>query len=137
MVGEGIWRERRRKHARINQRRMRRPSYGELIQIDGSPHDWYEGRWPKCTLIVFIDDATSAQMALRFALLETLAYMETLRGYLNYRVRFWHGADVLTKLKLYCERKADLSVQSLPSRNGSSPQRKTLGNFLDNLFPSI
>lgn len=38
MVEEGIWRERRRKLARIYQRRMRRPSYGELIQIDGSPH---------------------------------------------------------------------------------------------------
>lgn len=44
MVGEGIWRERRRKHARINQRRMRRPSYGELIQIEGWPHDWFKGR---------------------------------------------------------------------------------------------
>jgi len=47
MVEEGIWRERRRKLARIYQRRVRRPSYGELIQIDGSPHDWFEGRGPK------------------------------------------------------------------------------------------
>lgn len=86
MVEEGIWRERRRKLARIYQRRMRRPSYGELIQIDGSPHDWFEGRGPKCTLIVFIDDATSALMALRFAPAETTqAYRETLRGYLNDR----------------------------------------------------
>uniref|UniRef100_UPI003306EF48 helix-turn-helix domain-containing protein n=1 Tax=Lelliottia wanjuensis TaxID=3050585 RepID=UPI003306EF48 len=84
MVEEGIWRERRRKFARIYQRRMRRPSYGELIQIDGLPHDWFEGRGSKCTLIVFIDDATSALMALRFAPAETTrAYMETLRGYLN------------------------------------------------------
>ncbi|MCV5359798.1 transposase, partial [Escherichia coli] len=42
MIEEGLWRERRRKIARIYQRRMRRPSYGELIQIDGSPHDWFE-----------------------------------------------------------------------------------------------
>lgn len=84
MVEEGLWRERRRKIARIYQRRMRRPSYGELIQIDGSPHDWFENRGPRCTLIVFIDDATSALMALRFAPAETTrAYMETLRGYLN------------------------------------------------------
>lgn len=84
MVEDRIWRERRRKNARINQRRMRRPSYGELIQIDCSPHDWFEGRGLKCTLIVFIDDVTSAQTALRFAPAETtLAYMETLRGYLN------------------------------------------------------
>lgn len=84
MVEEGLWRERRRKIARIYQRRQRRPCYGELIQIDGSPHDWFEERGPRCTLIVFIDDATSALMALRFAPAETTrAYMETLRDYLN------------------------------------------------------
>ena len=79
-----LWRERRRKTARIYQRRQRRPCYGELIQIDGSPHDWFEERGPRCTLIVFIDDATSALMALRFAPAETTrAYMETLRDYLD------------------------------------------------------
>lgn len=61
MVEEGLWRERRRKIARIYQRRQRRPCYGELIQIDGSPHDWFEARGPRCTLIVFIDDATSGR----------------------------------------------------------------------------
>lgn len=84
MVEKGLWRERRRKIARIYQRRQRRPCYGELIQIDGSPHDWFEARGPCCTLIVFIDDATSALMALRFAPAETTrAYMETLRDYLG------------------------------------------------------
>ncbi len=39
MVEEGIWRERRHKLVRIYQRRMRLPSYGELIHIDGSPHE--------------------------------------------------------------------------------------------------
>ena len=53
------------------------------MQIDSSPHDWFEGRGPHCTLIVFIDDATSGLMALRFAPAETTqAYMETLRAYL-------------------------------------------------------
>ena len=47
------------------------------------PHDWFEGRGPRRTLIVFIDDATSELMALRFAPVETTqAYMETLRAYL-------------------------------------------------------
>ena len=45
--------------------------FGELIQIDGSPHDWFEGRGPRCTLIVFIDDATARLTALRFAPTET------------------------------------------------------------------
>ncbi len=122
MVEEGIWRERRRKFARIYQRRMRRPSYGELIQIDGSPHDWFEGRGPKCTLIVFIDDATSALMALRFAPAETTrAYMETLRGYLND-----HGVP----LALYSDRHSIFRVNN-PEREGELTQFtraiKTLG----------
>ena len=49
-----------------------------------TPHAWFEDREPRCTLIVFIDDATSRLMALRFAEAETTeAYMRTLRGYLD------------------------------------------------------
>ena len=55
----------------VLQLRQRRPRFGELIQIDGSPHDWFEGRGPRCTLIVFIDDATSRLTALRFAPVES------------------------------------------------------------------
>ncbi len=84
MIAEGLWKARSRKQARIHQRRPRRPCRGELVQIDGSPHDWFEGRGPYCTLIVFIDDATSELLALRFAPTETTrAYMETLDGYLR------------------------------------------------------
>lgn len=122
MIEEGLWRERRRKIARIYQRRMRRPSYGELIQIDGSPHDWFENRGPRCTLIVFIDDATSALMALRFVPAETTrAYMETLRGYLND-----HGVP----LALYSDRHSIFRVNN-PEREGELTQFtraiKTLG----------
>jgi hypothetical protein len=39
---------------------------GELIQIDGSEHWWFEGRGPRCTLLVYIDDATSRLMHLQF-----------------------------------------------------------------------
>jgi hypothetical protein len=41
-------------------------AYGELIQIDGSHHDWFEGRAAKCCLLVFIDDATGKLQHLRF-----------------------------------------------------------------------
>ena len=84
MISDGRWRAKQRKQARIHQRRVRRPCFGELIQIDGSPHDWFEGRAQRCTLIVFIDDATGQLMALRFVPVEsTQAYMQTLRGYLE------------------------------------------------------
>jgi transposase len=62
----GLWKPKRRRHKRVFQLRERRPRFGELIQIDGSPHDWFEGRGPRCTLIVFIDDATGRLTALRF-----------------------------------------------------------------------
>lgn len=122
MVEAGLWRERRRKIARIYQRRQRRPCYGELIQIDGSPHDWFEARGPRCTLIVFIDDATSALMALRFAPAETTrAYMETLRDYLGN-----HGLP----LALYSDRHSIFRVNN-PEREGELTQFtravKTLG----------
>ncbi len=65
---------------RVFQARERRPRFGELVQIDGSPHDWFEGSGPRCTLIVFVDDATSRLIALRFAPTEcTKAYLEALR----------------------------------------------------------
>ena len=64
MIADGLWQPKSRKRARIHPRRPRRPCRGELVQIDGSPHDWFEGRGPRCTLIVFIDDATGELMAL-------------------------------------------------------------------------
>jgi hypothetical protein len=46
---------------------------GMLIQLDGSPHDWFEGRASKCTLIVFIDDATSEILWLEFVKSESFS----------------------------------------------------------------
>ena len=76
----GLWRPKKRRAKRVHPPRERRPRFGELVQIDGSPHDWFEGRGPKCTLIVFIDDATSQLTALYFAPSETTAaYLAALR----------------------------------------------------------
>jgi len=84
MMADGLWKGKRRKQASIHPSRPRRSRRGEMVQIDGSPHDWFEGRGPNCTLIVFIDDATSELLSLRFSPTETTqAYMETLRDYLN------------------------------------------------------
>jgi hypothetical protein len=72
MIAAGLWRAKPRKAA-YHPPRERRPCFGELVQIDGSPHAWFEDRGPKCTLLVFIDDATSALVGLRFAHNETTA----------------------------------------------------------------
>ncbi len=58
MIAEGIWKARRVRKIATHQMRERRACYGELVQIDGSPHDWFEGRSESCTLLVCIDDAT-------------------------------------------------------------------------------
>jgi transposase len=77
----GLWQPKKRRSKRVFQVRQRRPRYGELVQIDGSPHDWFEGRAPRCNLTVFIDDATSKLLALRFSPSETTrVYLEALRG---------------------------------------------------------
>jgi len=84
MIDADIWQSKAVKKARIHPSRPRRSHRGELIQIDGSPHPWFEERGEPCTLIVFIDDATSELVGLHFAPTETTkAYMETLANYLN------------------------------------------------------
>ena len=77
------WQTRSQKLKRAYQPRNRRDCYGELIQIDGSDHDWFEGRGPKCTLLVYIDDATSDLMELLFVPEEsTFAYFKATQSYL-------------------------------------------------------
>ena len=83
MVEDGIWLSRKQRRS-FHQPRLRRECYGELVQIDGSEHRWFEGRGEPCTLLVFIDDATSQLMQLRFVPSEsTSSYFECLRGYLD------------------------------------------------------
>jgi len=83
MIDAGLWRYTTRKQPRTHPSRPRRPRFGELIQVDGSPHDWFEGRAPACTLIVFIDDATSHLTDLALVPAETTqACMEALQRHL-------------------------------------------------------
>jgi hypothetical protein len=82
MIERGLWRGKKRKVVVTHQSRARRSRIGELIQIDGSPHDWFEGRAPKCCLLVFIDDATSRIMHLRFEEAETtFGYFRCVKDY--------------------------------------------------------
>ena len=84
MIAAGLWRSKQQRSKRAYQPRYRRSCYGELIQLDGSSHDWFEGRAPKCTLLVYVDDATSALMELRFTETEsTFDYFHSTRRYLE------------------------------------------------------
>lgn len=80
----GYWVPRRQRPAKIYQPRNSRHCLGELIQIDGSDHRWFEERGPACTLLVYIDDATSRLMHLHFTYSEsTFSYFEATRAYLE------------------------------------------------------
>ncbi len=71
------------KELTLHQPRHKRSTMGELVQMDGSVHDWFEGRGPKCTLLVLIDDATSCFLQLRFVKAETtFDYFDTVKNYL-------------------------------------------------------
>jgi transposase len=84
MMEAGLWTAKKAKKARIHQSRERRPQFGELVQIDGSFHDWFEGRAPKCCLIVFIDDATSKIIHMRFEKAETIyGYMRAVKAHIE------------------------------------------------------
>jgi transposase len=66
MTEWGLWEAKRHRQAKVHQSRERRACFGELIQGDGSHHDWFEGRAEKCCLLVLVDDATSRLVGLRF-----------------------------------------------------------------------
>ena len=96
MIGAGLWQAKRRRLARVHSPRARRECLGELVQIDGSHHDWFEARSGKCCLIAFIDDATGRVLGGQFF------EQETTQGYLSvlHELVQRHGAP----LALYSDR---------------------------------
>lgn len=96
MMAAGLWKAKVRRAKRVHSARQRRSCLGELVQIDGSHHDWFEGRAHKCCLLAFIDDATGRVLGARFEA------QETTEGYLAvlHEVVQRHGAP----LALYSDR---------------------------------
>jgi hypothetical protein len=84
MIAAGIWADRKQRRKPVHQPRHRRECVGELVQVDGCEHWWFEDRGPQCTLLVFIDDATSRLMQLQFVESEsTFSYFHATRAYLE------------------------------------------------------
>ncbi|WP_224100851.1 helix-turn-helix domain-containing protein, partial [Paraburkholderia caribensis] len=83
MTEGGLWVPRKQRPPKLYQPRARRACLGELVQIDGSDHRWFEDRAPACTLLVYVDDATSRLMTLHFTATEsTFSYFEATRAYI-------------------------------------------------------
>jgi transposase len=82
MIEEKLWKARKAKQVVVHQLCERRACFGELVQIDGSPHDWFEGRAEASVLLVFIDDATGKLLQLRFVDCESfLNYAQAAEDY--------------------------------------------------------
>lgn len=82
MIKNGFWNAKimKPKHRKC---RPRKSCFGIMVQLDGSPHDWFEGRGPKCTLLVFIDDGTG-YVYMEFAKSESVeAVMKATENYLK------------------------------------------------------
>ena len=84
LIEADCWKAKPEQHKRRHPTRQRRTCVGELVQIDGSPPDWFEGRGPRCALIALIDDATSRVQEARFVPAETTqAYFDCLQTYIR------------------------------------------------------
>lgn len=84
MRDAGIWVPRRARVPLPHQPRYRRECLGELVQIDGCQHAWFEERAPACTVLVYVDDATGRLMELRFVEVESaFDYFDATASYLR------------------------------------------------------
>jgi hypothetical protein len=81
-LAEGTHPLRRRKQQH-RQWRERKPSFGAMVQLDGSHHDWFEGRGPRCVLMVMVDDATNRMRGRFFAEETTRASYDVLEGWVR------------------------------------------------------
>ena len=137
MLAAGLW-SRARKRSPHRRRRERKAHFGELVQMDGSFHPWFEGRAPASCLLTLVDDATGRTLG-RFGAQETIwAAVGVLRAWIerygmpqalytdwkNVYVRPPNaaervtGAEPLTQFGRMC---ATLGIQIIPA---SSPQAK-------------
>ncbi|MCX7420474.1 MAG: helix-turn-helix domain-containing protein [Planctomycetia bacterium] len=94
LIGAGMWSPRRR-GAPHRQWRERREHWGELVQMDGSDHDWFEGRRGKASMMVMIDDATNWTHAKFFESETTAAAMTVFAcnrsTHWSRRIRTWRA----------------------------------------------
>ena len=119
--GFGLWKTRAQRKPKIQQPRPRRPCFGELIQIDGSDHRWFEDRASMCVLLVFVDDATGQLVGMRFCESEsTFEYMEVTKRYL-----LEYGKPVA----LYSDKHSVFRVNKVGATHGEGMRRSLAGLY--------
>ena len=73
----------KRRAKKHRQRRERKACFGELVQIDGSHHDWFEGRGPVCVFMGYIDDATNTVYGRFYDYEGTMPAMDSMKRYIK------------------------------------------------------
>lgn len=115
MICEGLWKPKRvgKKHRAWRQRRS---CVGELVQLDGSEHAWFEGRGEICALVIYIDDATSRILWGEFIPVEdTLSLLGSTKRYLERHgrpVAFYVDKDSVYKVNRALRLEEELEGQS-------------------------
>ncbi len=82
LMEENLW-ERHRKSSNHRQNRPRKECYGDMVILDGSHHDWFEGRGPKLVLMAYIDDATSKIFTRFYDYEGTIPAMDSFKRYIK------------------------------------------------------
>jgi hypothetical protein len=82
LLAAGLWKK-KRKRSVYRQWRPRRTCFGQMVQMDGSHHDWLEGRGPKLVLMAYIDDATNITYARFYDYEGTMPAMDSFKGYVK------------------------------------------------------
>lgn len=105
LIEAGDW-QRIRKKRKHRQWRERKPHYGEMVQMDGSHHEWFEGRGPECVLMGYIDDATGEVFGRFYGYEGTMPAMESFKLYIRK-----HGLP----LKVYLDKHSTYKSTAKPS----------------------
>jgi Winged helix-turn helix len=128
-IASGLWIPRKLRPPKVQQPRARRACLGELIQIDGCDHRWFEDRGPACTALVYVDDATSRLMIVRFCGTEsTFAYFEATREYLE---RFGKP------LAFYSDKASVFRINNCRASIRVASATIRMANSLKGLFPRL
>jgi transposase len=123
LLAEGLWARKRRRDPHRS-RRPRRASFGELVQMDASIHDWLEGRGETVVLITMIDDATNRTLAKFYPSGSVESHMDLLGEWLR-----THGRP----LALYTDRHSIFEVHDRKEREADPDAETQFGRALEQL----
>jgi transposase-like protein len=115
LIEVGDWKKTRKRRGH-RQWRERKHHYGEMVQIDGSHHDWFEGRGPGCVLMGYIDDATGDVFGRFYGYEGTIPAMDSFKRYVKK-----HGLPLSVYLDKYKTYKSTAKPTIQDELNGQEP----------------